>query len=115
MKDVTVKTPNSTENLRTFLDGSKRSVAVLESVAIGWGEYLPGWKWSLHAGPQTGKSSEAHIGYVLSGQMAVRAANSKEVTVSPGMAFEVQPGHDAWVVGDEPCVALDFKCILDRF
>jgi hypothetical protein len=40
--------------------------------------------------------------------MAVRSAGGKKITVGPGMAFEVQPGHDAWVVGDEPCVALDF-------
>ncbi|MBZ9569383.1 cupin domain-containing protein [Patescibacteria group bacterium] len=111
MIDITVKNSDSDENLRTFLDGSKRSVIVLESITIGRGEYLPGWRWSKHAGPQTGKDSEVHIGFILSGQMTVRAASGKEVTVGPGTAFEVQPGHDAWVVGDEPCVALDFKCI----
>lgn len=111
MTNITAKNLNSAENSRTFLDGSKRSVIVLESVAIGRGEYLPGWRWSLHAGPQTGNDSEPHIGYVLSGQMVVRAASGKEVTVGPGTAFEVQSGHDAWVVGDEPCIALDFKCI----
>ena len=101
MTDVTAKSLNSTENFRTFLDGSKRSVVILGSVAIGRGEYLPGWKWSKHAGPQTGKNSEAHIGYILSGRTVIRAANGEEVTVGPGTAFEVQPGHDAWVVGDE--------------
>jgi hypothetical protein len=40
--------------------------------------------------------------------MAVRAKDGTEVEVGPGGAFIVAPGHDAWVVGDEPCVALDF-------
>jgi quercetin dioxygenase-like cupin family protein len=93
----------------TFLDGSKRAAVILESVAVGRGRYLPGWRWSSHVGKQTGRTSMAHVGYVLSGRMAVRGAHGKEITVGPGEAFEVGPGHDAWVVGDEPCVALDFE------
>jgi hypothetical protein len=60
-------------------------------------------------GKKTGKTSMGHVGYVLSGRMAVRGAQGKEITVGPGEAFEVGPGHDAWVVGDAPCVALDFE------
>jgi quercetin dioxygenase-like cupin family protein len=104
-----VKSLDHADKLWTFLDGSKRSRIILESVAIGRGEYLPGWRWSAHAGRQTGTNSEAHIGYVLSGHMAVRGADGKEITVSPGEAFEVGSGHDAWVVGNEPCVALNFE------
>ena len=109
MADITAKNLDNAENSRVFLDGSKRTVVVLKSIAIGRGEYLPGWKWSEHAGPQTGKKSEAHIGYIISGQMVIRAADRKEVKVGPGDTFEAQPGHDAWVVGNEPCVALDFS------
>src|SRR5580765_8637044 len=90
----------------TFLDGSERAAVVLKSVAIGSSEYLPGWRWSLHVGGQTGKDSAAHIGYVLSGQLALCSADGQEITVRPGEAFEIGPGHDAWVVGSEPCVAL---------
>jgi len=95
----------------TFLDGSKRDAVVLESVIIGRGEYLPGWRWSLHVGGQTGKDSAAHIGYVLSGRMAVCSSEGKEIIVNSGEAFEIGPGHDAWVVGNEPCVALDFESL----
>lgn len=108
MIDVVIKNLERSENSRTFLDGSKRTVVILNTVAIGRGEYLPGWRWSKHAGAQTGKSSEAHIGYILSGQMAVRSPDGKELTVRTGDAFEMPPNHDAWVVGSEPCVALDF-------
>ena len=92
----------------TFIDGSKRTVGILETVAIGRGKYSPGWRWSRHVGKITGKKSETHIGYILSGEMMVKGENGKEIRVRTGEAFEVGPGHDAWVIGDIPCVALDF-------
>lgn len=97
------------EKSLTFLDGSRRWVAILDSVAMGKGEYLPGWKWSTHVGPMTGKKSEAHIGYIISGEMIVRGADGQEVVVGPGDTFEVQANHDAWVIGDQSCIALDFE------
>ena len=109
MTSTVAKSLDSIENQRIFADGSTRTVVVLESVAVGRGEYLPGWKWSEHAGPQTGRCSEAHIGYIVTGQMVIRGTDGIEVLVSPGDTFEAQPGHDAWVVGDESCIALDFE------
>lgn len=94
---------------RTFLDGSTRSRAVLQSAVVGLGIYRPGWRWSLHAGTQTGKQSANHVGYVVSGRMMVRDAAGEETEIGPGYAFEVGPGHDAWVLGDAPCTALDFS------
>jgi hypothetical protein len=79
MTAITVQNFNSIENSQTFLDGSRRSVAVLESLAVGRGEYLPGWRWSKHGGPKTGKDSGAHIGYIISGQMVIRSASGKEI------------------------------------
>jgi len=105
---IKVKNLDNNEKSWTFLDGSKRTAVILESVFVGRGTYLPGWKWSEHVGKQTGKDSEAHIGYIISGQMVVKGPDGKEMSISPGDAFELGPGHDAWVVGDEPCVALDF-------
>lgn len=109
MSEIISKNLDDKERAWTFLDGSKRIAVILESVAIGRGKYLPGWKWSEHVGKQTGKSSEAHIGYIVSGQMVVKGADGKETVVAPGDAFEVKPGHDAWVLGDDPCIALDFE------
>jgi hypothetical protein len=109
VRGALAKSLDNGDNSWTFLDGSKRTAVILASVAIGRGEYRPGWRWSSHVGAQTGKTSMAHIGYVVSGRMAVRGADGKEITVGPGEAFEVGPGHDAWVVGDKPCVALDFE------
>jgi hypothetical protein len=110
MKEKTIsKNLEGAEKSWTFLDGSIRTAVILESVAIGRGTYLPGWKWSEHVGKQTGKTAEHHIGYVVSGRMVVKGDEGKEVSIGPGDAFELASGHDAWVVGDEPCVALDFE------
>jgi hypothetical protein len=96
------------DDVRKFIDGSMRSGVLLRSCVVGLGTYNPGWKWSTHAGAQTGKSSENHVGYIVSGRMIIKDSSGIEVEVGPGEAFEVGPGHDAWVIGDEPCVALDF-------
>ncbi len=109
MEDALVRNLDKAEKTRTFPDGSKRSVVILGSVAIGRGEYRPGWRWSVHARKPAGKDSAAHIGYVISGHFVIRSANGTEATVGPGDAFEVGPGHDAWVLGDVPCAALDFE------
>ena len=107
--DPIVKNLDPGDKSWTFLDGSKRSAAILGSVAIGLGHYLPGWRWSIHVHKQTGKTSEAHIGCILSGHMTIRSVDGSQVTVGPGDAFQVLPGHDAWVTGNEPCIALDFE------
>ena len=107
-KGIVVGKPGGVSNIRTFIDGSTRSHVTLNSAVIGLGTYKPGWRWSLHAGPQTGKSSENHIGYVISGLMMVKDPGGAEAYIGPGEAFEISAGSDAWVVGDAPCVALDF-------
>ena len=93
---------------KKFIDGSVRSSVLLQSCAVGLGTYNPGWKWSIHADKQTGKPSDNHIGYIVSGNMAIKDISGIETEVGPGEAFEVGPGHDAWVIGNKPCVALDF-------
>jgi mannose-6-phosphate isomerase-like protein (cupin superfamily) len=104
--------PLNSDNVSKFLDGSNRSATMLRSARIGFGTYHVGWKWSLHAKPQTGKSSENHIGYILSGRMVVRDSAGIEREIGPGQAFEVGPGHDAWVIGNESCIALDFTNVV---
>ncbi|MCG8670511.1 MAG: hypothetical protein MI867_13925 [Pseudomonadales bacterium] len=96
------------KNMIKFIDGSSRASEALRNASIGLGTYEPGWKWSVHVGAQTGKPSENHIGYVLAGYFRVRSPAGEELLVGPGEAFEISPGSDAWVEGQEPCVALDF-------
>ncbi len=109
MDDVKIVHIGKTDSAsRVFMDGSKRTIQKLPSLVVGYGVYIPGWKWSVHAGPQTGKSSEKHIGWIQSGNMIIRTEDGNETEVGPGDFFEVGPNHDAWVSGNEPCIALDF-------
>lgn len=103
--------PSAAGNDRVFMDGSTRSFTVLRTAVVGYGTYRPGWKWSLHAKPQVGKESERHIGYVVSGAMMVKDSSGNLVQIDSGCAFEIGPGSDAWVLGNEPCIALDFTPI----
>jgi len=111
---IVIGNPSTAGNNRTFIDGSTRSYTELRTVVIGYGTYQPGWRWSLHAGPQTGKDSENHIGYVISGRMMVKDPLGNQSEIEPGCAFEIVPGSDAWVIGNEPCIALDLIPIIEH-
>lgn len=113
MKDervgVQVKAIDDADEVIEFLDGSMRvAVELMGSVIFGHGTYLPGWRWSVHVAPISGRISQRHFGYVLSGRMAVRSTDGVENEAGPNQAFAAEPGHDAWVVGDEACVAIDW-------
>ena len=73
------------------------------------GDFEPGWRWSEDVKPIAGTDScqTHHTGICLSGQMVVRSDDGQELTISTGDVVNLDPGHDAWTVGDEPCVLLD--------
>jgi quercetin dioxygenase-like cupin family protein len=77
---------------------------------VGKATYLPGWRWSEHVRPIAGTDScqATHLGYILSGRLKVVMNDGTEAEVGPGDVMAVPPGHDGWVVGNEPCVLLDF-------
>jgi hypothetical protein len=77
---------------------------------IGRGTFRPGWRWSEHVKPIAGTDScqVEHIGYVISGRMALKMDDGSGREFGPGDTFHMPPGHDAWIVGDEDCVILDF-------
>jgi quercetin dioxygenase-like cupin family protein len=105
------KSLDSPDETRQFEGGTGGvDVVNLSGVTAGRGTFKPGWRWSEHVKPIAGTDScgVRHIGYVLEGRMTVRMDDGSEVTVGPGDAFHMPPGHDAWVEGDESCVILDF-------
>jgi class 3 adenylate cyclase len=85
-------------------------VVVLGEVYVARTIHEPGWRWSEHVKPVVGTPSclHHHKGVVLSGQMEVETDAGARRRIGPGEALEVPPGHDAWVVGDEPLVTLEF-------
>ena len=78
----------------------------LGGISFDRGIFEPGWRWSKHAG-QAGSCQERHLGYLISGRMRFRMDDGTETDVAAGDVYLVPPGHDAWVVGNESCVALD--------
>jgi uncharacterized cupin superfamily protein len=69
----------------------------------------PGWKWSNDVKPivHTDSCQAHHLGYMFSGRMHVVMSDGSEEEFGPGDVVDIPPGHDAWVVGNEPAVSLD--------
>jgi class 3 adenylate cyclase len=85
-------------------------VVVLGEVYVARSVHEPGWRWSEHVKPVVGTPScqHHHQGVVLSGQMEIETDAGARRRIGAGEAYEVPPGHDSWVVGDEPMVTIEF-------
>lgn len=88
-------------------------VVTLDDRVIGRMTYEPGWRWSKDVKPIAGTLSCQfhHVGVTLSGRLRVQMQDGVELEVGPGEVFEFPPGHDAWVIGDEPWVSVDFEAM----
>ena len=97
------------DDTRKF-DKGKMDIANVGNVTIGRFTLEPGWKWStsLKAMMKTDSCQQHHTGYIISGRMKVRMNDGTEMECGPGEVVVIPPGHDAWVVGNEPCVGIDF-------
>lgn len=75
--------------------------------------WMPGWRWSVDVGPIAGTQycQSHHLAVSLSGRVRVQMQDGLELEVGPGEIYEIPPGHDAWVVGDEPFVSVDFEAM----
>lgn len=106
---LAAKNLDAPDETRSF-DHGEMAVVTVAGMTVGRAVFQPGWQWSTHLGPVTGTSTcqVTHTGYVLSGRLAVRLDDGTQAVAGPGDAFVISPGHDGWVVGDEPCVMLDW-------
>jgi hypothetical protein len=106
-----VKRGNAPDESRPF---AQHGHAEIHNLISGGGVmravFEPGWKWSQDLAPIAGtKSCQApHLGYVVSGRMRIRMDDGTEEEISTGDFFKIGAGHDAWVVGSEACVLVDF-------
>ena len=105
--DLTLVNFDSPDETRTFEKGRFELYRV-GPTTLGRATYEPGWRWSEHVGaPACEESCQVeHVGLVLSGRAAVRMDDGTERVMGPGDLFHVPPGHDSWVVGDEPYISL---------
>jgi hypothetical protein len=100
---------SSPDETRTF-DKGKIELASMGDVTIGRAVLEPGWSWEKCVKPlvKTNSCQVPHTGYMISGKMKVVMDDGAEEEFGAGDAITVPPRHNAWVVGNDPVVALDF-------
>jgi hypothetical protein len=113
-KTLDLKNLNSPDEVRRF-DKGKVEIAKVAGTVIGRATFEPGWKWSTCVKPlaNTDSCQAAHFGYQISGTMTTRMDDGTEKTSHAGDVLAIPPGHDAWVVGNEPVVFVDFQGMVD--
>jgi class 3 adenylate cyclase len=99
-------------DVRTVPHG-RIEIVELDDAVVGRMTYEPGWRWSVDVQPVAGtdRCQYHHLGVTLSGRLRAQMLDGTELEIGPGDVFEIPPGHDAWVIGDEPWVSLDFEAM----
>ena len=107
--DVVLKRFKDPDEVREFELG-RFELVTLGGMTIGRATYQPGWKWSEHVGAGLGRTScdVEHVGMVVAGSATAAMDNGEIIEMRAGDIFYIPPGHDSWVVGDEPYVSLHF-------
>ena len=97
------------DEVRTFEHG-RAEILEMEGGTIGRLVLNPGWRWSNDVKPiaKTQSCEAPHFQYHISGQLAIRMDDGTEFIAGPGDITSLPSGHDAWVVGDEPVVVVDW-------
>jgi hypothetical protein len=91
----------------------ERSVQIGEQT-IGRASIQPGWRWSVDLQPAVGTASCTfhHLGLVLGGRLGVLMDDGTELEIGPDDVFDIPPGHDAWVIGNEPFESVEIRGIF---
>lgn len=110
MATIDIKNMDAPDETRTP-DKTTLAVVQLGDATVARLTLQPGWRWSECVKPVAGTEScqAPHLGYLVSGRLHVAADDGTEVDLSAGNAYRIAPGHDAWVLGDEPVVGLEFE------
>lgn len=97
------------DETRSFPNGLVE-VVTLDEVWVSRFVFQPGWRWSKDVAPIAGTRScqHRHVGYTISGRLAVRMDDGTIMSIGPGEAYEIPPGHDGWVEGDVPWESVEF-------
>lgn len=111
MAGLVRKSLDTPEESRPFGDKmGQLDLVTHDGAIIGRATFQPGWQWSKHVKPIAGTEScqAPHVGYFISGRMTVRMDDGEELEFGPGDFMTCAPGHDAWIVGDDACVIIDW-------
>jgi hypothetical protein len=110
MAGVSSKSFDTPDEIRTP-DKTRVAVLRLGGETVARITFQPGWKWSDCVKPVAGTDScqARHVGAIVAGRLRVVHDDGTEGEVAAGDAYVIEPGHDAWVVGDDPVVAFEFE------
>ncbi len=97
------------DEIRRFERGTIDIVKIGER-SVGRATFHPGWRWCEHVRPIAGTPlcEDEHFGYVLAGRLRIRMNDGSEAEYKAGDVMAVKPYHDAWVLGDEACVVIEW-------
>lgn len=109
MAIAVTKSMDTPDETRKFEKGYVQIVSLADGT-VGRYTFEPGWKWSHHVKPIAGTElcQAPHEGYQITGRLHVVLSDGSEFEVGPGDYNNIPPGHDAWVVGDEPVTGIDW-------
>lgn len=111
---IEAKSFDTPDEVRKFECG-KVEIVKTAGATVGRATFEPGWKWSTCIKPvaKTPSCQAAHFGYQLSGTLMTVMEDGTEKTTKAGDVVNIPPGHDAWVVGKEKVVFVDFQGMID--
>jgi class 3 adenylate cyclase len=112
MPSLQAKLFAASDDLRPFPNG-RAEVVTIDEASVGRVTYEPGWRWSTDLAPIMGTPNCQlhHFGFAVSGSMHIVMDSGEALDIPAGSVFEIPPGHDAWVEGDEPWVAVVWTSI----
>ena len=114
MSNIESKSFGKPDEVRTF-DKGKVEIINIDGRAIGRATFQPGWKWSESVKPlvKTESCEAPHFQYHVSGTLRIKTDDGTERDCKAGDVSMLGSGHDAWVIGSEPVVIVDFQGMVD--
>ncbi len=116
MGSTRIRSVDTPDETRKFENGVLEMVTA-GSILVSRATFQPGWRWSTDVKPVAGTDlcQVHHKGYCVSGRLRVRTQEGTEAEIAAGDAYEVEPGHDGWVLGDEPWISVDFSDQMSEY
>lgn len=109
---ITVKSLDTPDESYDFGEAGRYDISVIGNSMVARSVLNPGWSWDEHVKQYAGGAEscpETHHEYVISGRLRYLTDEGDEIHAQPGDHLVIEPGHRAWVEGDQPCLVVDIE------